>query len=248
MWYPLIRRQWKAGIGLAVGLLLALVVLPSLVWGLNGALAANARTLSAVLKPGTVGGGDRSRAKELTDGISTDSQSFQNVIHNWRFRDPATEPETPDRISRIAHWILSGLMLLTTLVRIRRSGASPADELIAFGSLGVVMLLMTPISHMHYYVMALPLVAGLWLKQLASHPDGVWVGWTTYGVLYGWGALTAIPLLPYEPTVWLREMGAGPLLTVGLWAYGLANLERENASVTETVHPQFDDPPHRLAA
>lgn len=230
--YPLVRRQWRTGVGLAAGSVGWLFVLPAAVWGVDGAVAANATTLNAVLKPGTVGGGDQSRARELTDGISTDSQSFQAVIHNWRYRDPRTEPETPDRFTRLMHWALSGLMLGVTLVAVRRADAGAADQLVVFGSLCVVMLLMTPVSHMHYYVMALPLVSGLWLKGMAARP-GIGAGRATAAVLCGWGVLTAVPLLPYEATTFMREMGAGLVLTLGLWAYGLSQLGRRDMAAVD---------------
>ena len=221
--YPLVRRQWRTGVGLTAGMVVGLFVLPAAVWGIDGAVAANRTTLTAILKPGTVGGGDQSRAQELTDGVTTDSQSFQAVVHNWRFRDTAADAAPPDRPTKLLHWALSGLMLAATLVLARRAGPGAADQLVVFGSLCVVMLLMTPVSHMHYYVFALPLVAGLWLKALSAR-SGIGAGSTTTAVLFGWGVLTAVPLLPYEVTTWMREMGVGPALTVGLWAFGLASL------------------------
>jgi alpha-1,2-mannosyltransferase len=229
--FPLVRREWRAAAGLTLGMVVGLGVLPAAVWGVSGAVEMNRTMLKVVLEPGATGRGDTSRARELTDGVSTDSQSFQAAIHNWRYRHALVKPSDLDRDTRLIHWAISGVVLGLTLLASRRAGPGVADQLIVFGGLCTVMLLMTPVSHMHYFVMALPLVSGVWLKDVAGRPGAVWATPATTAVLLGWGVLTGVALFPYGVTSWLREMGAGPLLTLGLLAYGMASLGERPAAV-----------------
>jgi hypothetical protein len=239
--FPLVRRQWRAGVGVALGLFALLGVVPVAVWGVEGAIRNDLKIIDAVLAPGATGGGDQTRAVELTNTTATDSQSFQAVIHNIRNPNKATRPPVADRLTRLTHWAVGGLMtLVTVLAAWRRPRTEPAEQLVFLGCLCVVMLLLTPVSHMHYYAMALPLVAGLWLKALAARPERAFVGGRVLGVLSAWGVLTAIPLLPYEPTAWLREMGLATFSTVGLWLYGVAELRRR----TPIAEVHFLEPQH----
>lgn len=223
--YPVVRREWRAAIGLAAAGVVLFGVIPVAVWGIDGAVKANLRIVDTVLKPGTTGGGDQTRAKELTDATATDSQTIQAVIHNLRHPDRATRPAQADRATKLAHWGIGGfLTLLTAVVAWRRLGPAPGEQLVFLGCLNVLMLLVTPVSHMHYYAMAMPLVAGLWLRGLANRPDAVSAGAGTVWVLVAWGVLTAVPLFPWELTSWMRDTGTGVFATAGLWAVGLTTI------------------------
>ncbi|OWK43434.1 glycosyltransferase family 87 protein [Fimbriiglobus ruber] len=225
--FPLVRREWRTGIGLAAGLFVLLGVIPAAVWGVEGAVDNNLKVFSAVIAPGSLGVGDQTRQKELTGATSTDSQSFQAVIHNLRYPDKPNRPKVVDKSTRLAHWALSLLMVAVTLVAAWRGlGPAPADQLVFLGLLCVVMLLTTPVSHMHYYAMGLPLVAGLWLKGLAGRPGEFWAGWCTFGVLMTWGVLTALPLFPPVMDLGLLDAGLATFSTVALWAYGVAVMGR----------------------
>ena len=78
------------------------------------------------------------------------------------YPDRATRPDTASPIAKWAH-VVSGLMMLgvTLLAARRRLTEKPADQLIFLGCLCVLMMLLTPISHLHYYMMVMPLVCGL---------------------------------------------------------------------------------------
>ncbi len=246
--FPLVRREWRAGLGVAAGLFVLLGVLPAAVWGIDGGVRADLRVVDAVLMPGATGDGDPTRARELTDATATDSQSFQAVLHNLRHPDPAARPPQPEPSTRLAHWAIGGLMTLVTVaVAWRRPKPDPADQLIFLGCLCTVMLLVTPVSHMHYYAMALPLVAGLWLKGLAQRPGRATAGGRVIAALVTWGVLTAVVLLPYPVVVTLRDAGLGVFATVGLWAVGITKLARRlQAAAARPAEPQPE--PAALAA
>ena len=259
--YPVVRRDWRTTLAGAMGLVVWLIGVPALVYGVGGAWRANVEFVSVVLAPGALGGGDQTRAAELTNTTATDSVSFQAVIHYWRNR-AAVERGTPnlsenyahwslggfaladhpananpaataDAASRQLHWLVSGAMLLLTLaVGVRRLGRSvaPADALVYVGCLAVVMLLMTPVSHAHYYCYAHPLVVGLWCRGVLARPGRLRPPPMTLALLAAWGTVAGLVLLPFEWAVLLRYSGAGTLLTAGLWAAGLGAVGRSRIS------------------
>jgi hypothetical protein len=239
--FPLLRRDRRAMVGLTAGLVVLLGVLPAAVWGAGGAVEMNRRMIEQVLRPGATGDGDQTRAEELTDTISTDNQSFAAAIHANLYPDPEVRPRVASAETRLAHWAIGAALTLVTIVagwRVPR--ANPADQLVLVGCLCVLMVLLSPVSHMHYYAMALLLVAGLWLRGLAARPGSHVADPLTTGALAAWGALTALPLLPGPAFDQLREGGFATAATVGLWALGVWTLGRRH------FRPNFASAPASL--
>jgi alpha-1,2-mannosyltransferase len=232
--FPLLRGDRRALLGVAAGLVVLLGVLPAAVWGVGGAVEMNRRVVELVLKPGATGEGDQTRAEELTDTISTDSQSFVAAIHAHLYPNPQSRPRTASSETRLAHWAIGAALVLVTAAVgwrvLRRAGrvgdGRPADQLVLLGCLCVLMVLLSPVSHMHYYAMVLPLVAGLWLRGMAARPGSHRADPLTTAALTAWGALTALPLLPGPTFDRLREAGFGTAATVGLWAFAVWTIGR----------------------
>jgi len=228
--FPFVRRDWRAGVGVAAAAVVGLGVLPAAVWGVDGALAQHAFFVRNVLQAGATGsGGEQRFAHELTKTTATDSQSFQAAIHHVLYldREKADRPAHASANTRLAHWGISGVLTaITLLVARRRLGPTPADQLVFLGCLCGLMMVVTPVSHMHYYALVLPLVAGLWLRSLADRPEAVWADARTTTALAVWGIMTALPLFPGPVFVIIRECGFGAAATVGLWAFGLWTLGR----------------------
>ena len=225
--FPFVRRDRRAFVGVALGLTVLLGVVPSLWWGFDGMIDGNRKVVELVLKPGTTGEGDQTRAKELTGTTSTDSQSFQALIHALQHPDPENRPMEASRETRLAHVAICGLLTaITVWVGWRRLGNAAGDQLVYLGSLCSVMLLASPVSHMHYYAFAFPLVAGLWLRALAQRPGEIAADRRTTYILIAWGIATALPLFPGDLFDRMREGGLGVSATVGLWAFGLATIAR----------------------
>jgi len=219
------------------------------------------KVVELVIEPGATGGGDQTRAKELTNTTSTDSQSFVAAIHAHLYPDRFTRPPLADPGTRLAHWAIGAAMTLATVLvgwrRLRRPpvltvfprtagatdhfpaprGRGVADQLVLLGCLCVVMMLVTPVSHMHYYAMAFPLVAGLWLRGLSVRPGSVTADPRATAALAAWGLLTALPLLPGEPFDRLREAGLGTAASVGLWALGLWTVSGRPAAAAPAAKP-----------
>jgi hypothetical protein len=241
--FPLLRRDWRAlGGGLAMAALL-LFALPAAIWGVNGAVDANRRTVELVLAPVLSRDADQSRQRELHGANATHSQSVQAAVHTWMYPDRTTRPDAVAPIAKWAHVLSASLMLgLTLLAARRRLTSHPADQLLFLGCLCALMMLITPISHLHYYAMVMPLVCGVWLRSLALHQNAENADRRTIGMLVAWGIITTLPAIPAAPLEWLREAGLGTAATIALWAHALRIIG------TEHVQAQSGIPPLRIAA
>ncbi|QDU23176.1 glycosyltransferase family 87 protein [Urbifossiella limnaea] len=234
--YPLVRRDWRALVGAAAAVVVLIGVVPAAVWGVPGAVDVNAKLVRVVLGPVFDEHGDQTRAKELHGAAATDSQSVLAAVHAWQHPDPAARPDQPGRAAKVAHLAVSGTMLLVTAwVGFRRAGPAPADQLVLFGGLCAVMMLMTPVSHMHYYAFVLPLACGLWLRGLAARPGALTADARTTTALAAWAIITAVPLFPGPVFDRLREGGLGAAATIGLWALGLAAIARRPEAAAEPL-------------
>lgn len=234
--YPLVRRDWRALSGAAAAVVVLIGIVPVAVWGVEGAVDVNTKCLRVVLGPVFDDHGDQTRAKEMHDVAATDSQSVLAAVHAWQYPDPATRPARPDRAAKVAHLGVNGLLLLATAwVGFRRTGPAPADQLILFGCLCTVMMLTTPMSHMHYYAFVLPLVCGLWLRGLGDRPAALTADARTTTALAAWAMVTTTLLFPGPVCERLRVSGLGAAATIGLWALGLATIARPRAAVAEPL-------------
>jgi len=174
----------------------------------------------ALRRPALAGGSDQSRAKELIDVTATDSQSFLAVIHNTLHPDRSTRPAQATWRVRLAHWVVGGLLTaLTLLVLGRRKIAAGRAELILLGNLVVLMILLSPVCHLHYFCLSLPLVMGLLVSTWESRsPRGLNAGiW----VLLGMNLLANT--LPHFPGLEaLRDFGLAMYAALMLWLAGIA--------------------------
>jgi alpha-1,2-mannosyltransferase len=222
--YLLWKRDTRAVGGVVVSLVVLLFVLPSAIWGVPGTIELNRQMIRTVLQPGSTGEGDQTRARELTNATATDSQSFQSMIHNWLHPDPKTRPATVSHETRLAHWLTGAVLTLGLLFAAWRMPTSPANDLVFLGCLTVLMLHLTPVSHMHYYAYSLPLVCGLWLKSQSEHEGRVFADPRTFRVLAVWGLATATPLLPGELADACRAFGFGQFASLGMLVYASCQL------------------------
>lgn len=221
--YPLWKRDYRWLGGTAIGLVLGLLIVPS-------AIIGPARTMSLYgdwgrhfLQPVLGESDDTARNRELLGATATDNQSIQGVLHNVSNLDRATRPKTAAIGTKIGHWLIGGLMTLVTLFIAQRSQLKePYREALTLSGLIVPMMLISPVCHLHYFVLLLPVI----MTVIACHLNfGQRVRPALKGVLvlvFFTGLLPRIPGLEYSRDIGLASLGA-----LVLWIAALIELSGE---------------------
>jgi hypothetical protein len=84
------------------------------------------------------------------------------MIHNTTHQERSTRPHRATATTRWAARIISGILLLAVLAAAWRSPQpDAAATVIVWGALVEVMLLASPVCHLHYFCLSTPLMAGL---------------------------------------------------------------------------------------
>ncbi|MCS6851806.1 MAG: DUF2029 domain-containing protein [Gemmataceae bacterium] len=216
--YPLWRRDGRCLAGCLVGLIVGLGVVPLAVFGPERTVHYYGEFMRCVLLPGTAQGSDQSRAKELIASSASHSQSIGSILHNTLHPDPTTRPEQASSFVRGFHWLAGALMVLATLLAAPQ-GDDGRGTVLALGALSVVMVLVSPVSHLHYASLALPLVAGLLAERSSGSTGNAWRRWLPF---VGFTAALGLPLLPGQVT--LRYYGLTMYALLALWGGCMAVL------------------------
>lgn len=205
-------------IGVIIGLFVGLLGGP----GCHARSATNRGGLQEFRQPHSAAGYYRHRQRRysagLFDQVASDSQSFYGAF--W-FLAPAH--------ARLAHNAMSMVLTLATLfVAWRTDLRPPIKQIIFVGALMLLMALIVPVSHMHYYAFGVVLAAGLWLKGL-SQTSVVWPGWRVMLPLVAWGVGTALPF-----TEIMSFEGEGVACSVMLWIVALVKLGERDVQFVAT--------------
>ncbi len=195
---PVVRRDGRALLGVVAGLFLGAVVVPSAVLGFKGAWDIHKGMFNSIILPGLDRGTDKSRARELMELNATDNQSIQATIHNYRHWDIDTRPGVADKWTKLGHVTIGGLLTLGLILALgRRRQDDPIRLLLFVGGLTVVMGISSPVSHTHYFCLAVPLVMGLAEHSRRIHGNALFPGPAMLGVLVLIGMLFALPMIPF---------------------------------------------------
>ncbi len=223
--YPVLRRDVRALSGAAVGLLFGLLLIPLAVLGPAQTWATYRHFDQAVLRPGLRIGTDTTRAHELTTATRTGSQAFMVVLHNLSHPSRATRPPDNSATVRAVHWAIGGLVTLLTLAAgWRRRPGDAIAEVLFLGGLIVIMLPISPVCHVHYFIFAIPLVMALLADAWERHPFP-WIG-PGYLALFSLSIAADLTVsLPFT-NYWLRDFGVPLYATLALWVAGLIALRR----------------------
>jgi len=177
--YPIFRRDFKFLGGCLAGLLVGLVAVPVAARGVRQTCDDYRRWNQVMLAPAIANGSDTSRAQEVLNVTATDSQSLLAMFHNTWFLDRDTRPKQAAPLTRMLSLASSALLLLVWLAMMRRSRQDAASTVLLLGTLIEVMLLASPVCHLHYFCLSVPLVAGLfaigWEHSTAPRL-GKWLG------------------------------------------------------------------------
>ncbi len=221
--YPLWKRDYRWLAGTAVGLFIGLFALPAAVIGPTRTAQLYGEWANLILHPAVSEGTESDRGKELLGMTATDNQSFQGAIHNIRHLERATRPTTADASTRILHVFLGGLLTIVTLVAGSRSNLKePQREALALTGLFVPMLLSSPVCHLHYFVLLIPLVVSL----IAAHlVNGQRVRPALAGALVIVFFTQLLPRIPGLEAA--RDVGLAAFGALLLWAAAIMELSGE---------------------
>jgi len=225
---PLWRKEWRTLGGVAVGVAIGFGVIPAVVWGIPGTVEVNRRFVHAIIHPAVTQAGDDTRAKELMEITATDNQSFQAIIHNYRHWSESPRPPHADTLTRMLHVALFGSLTALTLHAFgRRRDDNPRRLLLVVGCLVLLMALGSPISHTHYFCLALPLIAGLYITSVEERPKAILPDWGTGLVLVSAALLFSLTHIP----VWegRRDAGLPMYASLILWAAAAHRLSVQRA-------------------
>jgi hypothetical protein len=235
---PLWRRDLRTLAGCALGGVIGLALIPALVMGPRATWHCYEEQVKVLVRPAFNLGKDTSRARELIEMTATDNQSFQAILHTLLHPDRTTRPDKASPGVRLAHWLLAGLLTLAILTVRSRSAPAPLGEPLFLGSLVLLMVLISPVSHLHYFTLALPLVMTLVAVALETdRVDRAW--WGLVGLFVLFIVTNILPLLPgLEP---LRDVG------IASFAAGLL-IARACSTLSRLRPPALPSPTPRLAA
>jgi hypothetical protein len=171
--------------------------------------------IQVLVRPALGTGNDRSRVEELTGITATDSQSLVALFHNTCYLDRSKRPGEISATVRLAHWMVGGILTVLTIVAASRCRRPEWQSLFGMGGLVVVMLLLSPVCHLHYFCLSLPLVMGL---VLVSWEHTRWK--VSLGILFSvYLIATVLPHLPGLEV--LRDVCLAAYANLLLWATAL---------------------------
>jgi alpha-1,2-mannosyltransferase len=213
---PFWLRDRRCLAGSCLGLAIGLLAIPSLVFGPSRTLTYYQEYADKLLLPGLGKGSDQSRAKELIEVTATDSQSPLCVYHNTLHLDRDTRPRHASAGVRWAHRLTGVLLTLGTVAAYgRKRRGSAIDLTLLIGAIMIVMVLMSPVCHLHYFCMCIPAVLGLAAASWEANGQRQLSRKTVFlFILYP--AINLLPHLPWFPV--LRDVGAAMYMAILIWA------------------------------
>jgi len=224
---PVWRRDGRCLAGCAVGLVLGLGLIPVLFLGPSRTVDCYREMTRTVLLPGLGNGVDTSRDAELTNQTATEGQSILTVLHNTLNYDLATRPHKASPTVRLLSYMIGGLLTLTALGafgwRRREDGI---DIVLFFGLLVLNMLLISPVCHLHYYSLLLPLVTALLVNRWQKR-EGLSLGPWLWVVLIVNAIGSFLPQLP-DMNIF-RDCGSAMFGSLLTWLTGVAVLWQRRA-------------------
>jgi hypothetical protein len=232
--YPLWRRDYRCLTACAGGLVIGLGLIPVAVFGPTRTVTYYHEWVDQLLLPALAkGGDDHSRAKELLEVPATHSQSLLAVFHNTLYPDLETRPPQASPAVRRAALLVGGVLTLLTLLAAgwRRTDSGP-EVVLFLGALVLLMLLLSPICHLHYFSLSVPLILAF-LFLFRGNEATPYLGKRGILLVTGYFVANLLPQLPGLELV--RDLGLAMYMAVGLWLLAVILLWKRVGSASATV-------------
>jgi len=233
---PVWRKDYKQFAGCIVGLVLGLVIIPVSVMGVDKTKTAYSDFYNVLIGPSLGISADNTRGVELTNLNSTDNHSVLAFLHGIEHPDFSKKPAKPSLVIKVVHILMSLLFLgwLLWSKGIPKKGSAMEDaHFLALASL--LMVLICPVSHSQYFVLALPLVMSM-LVFSWFNSKSVISPWLSFLFLF-YIVANLLPLLPvFENT---KRMGIMFVPNFVLLVYGttlFANIKSNPQIAFEKVN------------
>ncbi len=230
---PVWRKDYKQLAGCVVGLIFGLVIIPVSVMGVDKTKTAYSDFYNVLIGPSLGISGDNTRGVELTNLNSTDNHSVLAFLHGIEHPDFSKKPAKPSLVIKIVQILMSVLFLgwLLWSKGIPKKGSTMEDaHFLALASL--LMVLICPVSHSQYFVLALPLVMSMlvfsWFDT--SKIVSPWLG----VLLLFYIVANLLPLLPVFENI--KRMGVMFVPNFVLFVYGttlLSNIKSNDQIALE---------------
>jgi hypothetical protein len=230
--YPLWRRDLRCLTGCAAGLLLGMVMIPLAVFGPAQTVRHYEKWAHVLLGPALGVGDDQSRAVELIRVVATDTQAFQATIHNTIYLDRATRPLQVAPWVRAAHWAIGAVLTGLTLLAARRRRLDGARAVLLLGALTTIMLLLSPVCHLHNLALSALLVGGLVMSDW-ERAGRARTGWGLTALFTVYLILNVLPQLPGME--YTRDVGLAMYAALLLWLAAVLKLWRVPAEEPAVV-------------
>jgi alpha-1,2-mannosyltransferase len=235
--FPLIRRDWRALWGVATGVFIGVVMIPTAELGITGAIKIHEQYADHMIKPALGLGGTKTMHFELMSMNRPGDQSLKSILHNYQNWDRESRPDKASRFTTVAHPAIS-LMLVGGLA-FAYGWRRPHDTigmLTMIGGLFTLMCIVSPKSHTHYFFFAIPLMMALAARSLEAHPDRLVPTAGTLSFLIFAGFCYALVMVPFWE--YRREVGIPLYASLMLWIAAIVQLRREPALLTAVVVPE----------
>jgi hypothetical protein len=266
--YPLWRRDLRWLAGCAAGLVVGLGLLPATVLGPERTVVYLREWADVMARPAMGNGDDQSRAKELLEATATDNQSFVIVLHNtrhmvealwqgkprrdlglyfWLTWERIGRPAQPAPATRLLHWLLGGVLTGLTLLAVGWRKPDALATLLGLGCLVLLMPLLSPVSHLHYFCLAVPLVMGLLYRHWQRPGADGTSDRVGLGMMLLLGCHVVASVLPRLPGLeLLRDLGLAGYACLLLWLAAVVVLVRRRTSAPQ--QREEGEVPRALAA
>jgi hypothetical protein len=168
------------------------------------------------------------------------------MLHNTMYLDRATRPDQVSPTVFRMHLVIAGAFTLLTLCAggWRRS-ESAAKETIFVGMLLVVMMMTSPVCHLHYFPWLIPLLMGL-IQWQWQHGASLHLGPGWCALFVGNNVVHALAhLREYEATLLVRDLCVCSYVALAIWLLAWIYLTRRE---TISVSLESSVPSHRPAA